>query len=226
LFRDPSSPNFQPLDGFFLQAAAGTLPPVVYIDLANDEHPKLDIRAGEFEVAQVVTALRQSPNWQDSILFLTYDEHGGFYDHVASPVAPSPDSIRPGECADLSKPPISEQPGYGANCSQSAAAAQELCAMAKPGEPCADFVQYGFRSPLIAISPFSKPHYVSHVINDQTSILALIEKRFLGNQHLTARDAAANTLDDMFDFQNEPSMNTNVPASIAPPPSPNDPGCS
>src|ERR1700730_7258193 len=40
LFRDPSSPNFQPLDVFFLQAAAGTLPPVVYIDLANHEHPK------------------------------------------------------------------------------------------------------------------------------------------------------------------------------------------
>jgi len=52
LFRSKTSPNFQPLAIFFRQAAAGTLSPVVFIDLKNHEHPPLDVRAGQFEVAQ------------------------------------------------------------------------------------------------------------------------------------------------------------------------------
>jgi phospholipase C len=43
----------------------------------------------------VVTALEQSPNWAHSALFLTYDENGGFYDHVAPPAAVAPDAIAP-----------------------------------------------------------------------------------------------------------------------------------
>jgi hypothetical protein len=54
----------------------------------------------------------------------------------------------------------------------------------------------------------------------------LIEKRFCANQHLTDRDAQANTLEDMFDFDNSPSLNANVSPSLAPPSSSSDPGCS
>ena len=79
------------------------------------------------------------------------------------------------------------------------------------------------RLPFIAISPFAKPHYVSHAVGDHTSILALIEKRFLGGQHLTARDAVADTLEDMFDFDNSPSADLTIPT--APLPSVSDPGC-
>jgi phospholipase C len=82
---------------------------------------------------------------------------------------------------------------------------------------------YGVRLPFIAISPFSKPHYVLHAVADHTSILALIEKRFLGGQSLTARDAVANTLEDMFDFDNSPSADLTIPT--APLPSVTDPGC-
>ena len=91
--------------------------------------------------------------------------------------------------------------------------------------------RYGFRVPLIAVSPFSKPHYVSHTVGDHTSLLALIEKRFLSptseqvtRPHMTARDLNAATLEDMFDFNRAPSMNTAIPA--APLPSASDPGCS
>jgi len=82
----------------------------------------------------------------------------------------------------------------------------------------------------MAVSPFSRRHYVSHRVGDHTSLLALIEKRFLASgeddeerPHLTARDLHASTLEDMFDFDEAPSLNATVPA--APVPLPNDPGC-
>ena len=88
---------------------------------------------------------------------------------------------------------------------------------------CATFNQLGFRVPFVAVSPFSKPHYVSHITGSHTSLLALIEKRF-SLAPLTARDAASSTLEDMFDFDNSPSLSTAV--GTAPlPMEPGDNGC-
>ena len=64
---------------------------------------------------------------------------------------------------------------------------------------------------------------MSHTIGDHTSLLALIEKRFLNGAHLTARDQHANTLEDMFDFDTSPSLASTIPA--APLPAATDPGC-
>ena len=140
----------------------------------------------------------------------------------------------PGGCEDLSDPPASEQPGGGAECSfnflsatgTSLADAEALCpALANdPTGPypkeCANFNQEGVRLPFMAISPFSKPSYVSHTVGDHASLLALIEKRFLNNGgtplHLTKRDQSANTLEDLFDFDHSPSLNT--PLTQAAPP--------
>jgi phospholipase C len=228
LVHTPVPPHFQTLDDFMSQAAAGTLPSVAFVDFGLDdsEHPPADIRAGEAQVASVINAVRTGPNWPNSLIIWTYDEHGGAYDHVTPPGAVAPDAIPPGLCADLSNPPSSETPGNGAQCDDSASEANALCALALPGEPCARFNQYGVRLPFVAISPFSKPGYVSHTIGDHGSILALIEKRFFARKHLTDRDAQANTLEDMFDFANSPSLNANVLPSLAPPPSSSDPGCS
>jgi phospholipase C len=229
LFRfPPTPPHFQTVDDFKSQAASGNLPSVAFVDfsLSNSEHPPFDIRAGEAEVAGIINAVRTGPNWKDSIIFLTYDEHGGFYDHVVPPSAVSPDNIPPGMCADASNPPASEKPGGGAQCSDSNAQEAQLCALALSGEACiSSFDQYGVRVPFVAISPFSKVAYVSHTVGDHTSILALIEKRYLGGKHLTARDAAANDLEDMFDFNGAPSMNATVNPALATPPSASDPGC-
>ncbi len=63
----------------------------------------------------------------------------------------------------------------------------------------ATFNQSGFRVPLIVISPWAKPHFVSHVARDYTSILKLIETRF-NLPSLTARDAAADNMTEFFDF--------------------------
>jgi len=250
-FQDvPQSDSFRPADVhnlplpvFLAQAAGvGSLPQVAFVDpnfgatghaLENDEHPPTDIQRGQAYVSQVVSAVRNGPFWKDSIIFITYDEHGGFYDHAKPPRARqtgglNPDGINPGQCEDLSNPPASEQPGGGAECAQNPVSttdtsvkdAEQLCPdLARdPSGPypaaCANFNQLGVRVPFLAVSPFSKPQYVSHTVGDHTSLLALIEKRFLnaGAQplHLTSRDQKANTLEDMFDFDLSPSLNTPV----------------
>ena len=257
-------PHFLPLTLFLNQAATGTLPAVSFVDpnfglfgrkLENDEHPPTDIQRGQAYVSRVLNAVRSGPNWKDSIVILTYDEHGGFYDHASSARArqghaPNPDGISPGQCADLSNPPASEQPGGGAECSAnllsttdtSVKDAEELCPdlAADPTGPypaaCANFDQLGVRVPFLAVSPFSKPHYVSHTIGDHTSLLALIEKTFMtpagekkhdGDdeddentdvQHpfLTKRDQHANALEDMFDFDRSPSINTQFGIALPP----------
>jgi phospholipase C len=262
-------PHFFPLKLFLAQAAGVPgLPPlasVSFIDpnfgifgraAENDEHPPTDIQRGQAFVSRVVNAVRNGPFWQDSVIFITYDEHGGYFDHVAPPPARqgqerTPDGISPGQCADLSNPPNSLQPGGGADCSQnllsktdtSVIDAGALCPefSTNPTGPfpddCASFDQLGVRVPLLAISPFSKPHYVSHTTGDHTSLLAFVEKRFLSfasappennsdnegddfapvtRLHLTKRDQHAHTLEDMFDFDGSPSLSTPVTVALPP----------
>jgi len=67
------------------------------------------------------------------------------------------------------------------------------------GDPHYLFDRYGFRVPVAVISPYTKPHFVSHVVHDHTSILRFIETRF-ALPTLTARDAAADPMLEMFDF--------------------------
>ncbi|HLK11470.1 MAG TPA: alkaline phosphatase family protein [Candidatus Binatia bacterium] len=236
-----SSGHTKPVSAFATDAANGTLPAVAFVDPSaledqvingttyeTDEHPPADVRAGEYFVSQIITALRNSPSWHDSVLFLTYDEHGGFYDHVFPPAAVLPDDIAPGQCADASNPPASEQPGGGVTCTHSRTIdAPGLCPAFTPTGPypanCATFNQLGFRLPFVAVSPFAKPHYVSHTIGSHTSLLALIEKRF-SLPSITARDANADDLEDMFDFDNAPSLAASV--GTAPlPAEPGDPNC-
>jgi phospholipase C len=241
-----ASGHLKPVAQFATDAANGMLPAVAFVDPSvaadqmingnlyeTDEHPPNDIRAGQYFVSTTVSALHNSPSWNDSILFITYDEHGGFYDHARPPAASqgggaTPDGIAPGQCADLSNPPASTEPGGGVTCNQSRdVEAPGICPDFTPTGPypsdCATFDQLGVRLPFIAVSPFAKPQYVSHTVGDHTSLLALIEARFLNSAHLTARDADANTLEDMFDFDNSPSLNAPIPT--APLPELNDPGC-
>lgn len=74
--------------GFFEDAAAGRLPAVVYIDPAfgsNDDHPPVHPIRGQELIAAVYTALAKSPIWENCLLVVTYDEHGGYADHVPPP---------------------------------------------------------------------------------------------------------------------------------------------
>jgi phospholipase C len=77
-----------------------------------------------------------------------------------------------------------------------------------------DFTQYGFRVPLIVVSPYAKKGYVSHTTYDHTSIARFIEARYK-IPALTARDANADPLMDLFDFKNPPANLT--PPTLTPP---------
>jgi phospholipase C len=174
---------------FFAAAKAGTLPSVTFVDPAlalvgngteNDEHPPGDIQVGEQFVSSVVQAMFASPQWPHSAIFITHDEHGGFYDHVPPPHACPPDDIAPitsGEDSTID----------------------------------AGFDMEGVRVLLMAVSPYSKKSYVGHHVYDHTSITRFIEARF-DLPALTARDANAEPLTDLFDFTN-PSFVT--PPTIA-----------
>jgi phospholipase C len=77
--------------------------------------------------------------------------------------------------------------------------------------PNDDFVRTGFRVPLIIVSPFAKPHYVSHTPMDYTAVLKFVEKRF-NLPNLNARDAAQADMEEFFDFSS-PNLNPPSPAS-------------
>jgi phospholipase C len=84
-----------------------------------------------------------------------------------------------------------------------------------PGDLPGDFTLSGFRVPLIVVSPWVKPHFVSHVNRETTSLLKLIETRF-GLPPLTARDAAADDMTEFFDFINPPTWLTPPPLPAQP----------
>jgi len=60
----------------------------------NSQHPLDDVSSGEKLIKEVYESLRNSPIWEQSLLVITYDEHGGFYDHVIPPTAPDPADSR------------------------------------------------------------------------------------------------------------------------------------
>jgi phospholipase C len=88
---------------YYKDAAAGKLPQVAFVESEpfgdvnheSDEHPPANVQVGAKFTHDVMQALIKSPNWSSSAMFLTYDEHGGYYDHVAPPPAPKPDNIAP-----------------------------------------------------------------------------------------------------------------------------------
>ncbi len=136
---------------FFTDASAGRLPSVSYVEpnfgYQSEENPQ-DIAYGESFLRRVAAAVMEGPQWHKTALLITYDEHGGWYDHVPPPRAVPPDDIPP-----------------------------DLTLSAK-GTFRARFDRYGFRVPLTVVSPWARPRYVSHKVADLTSPLAFIERKW------------------------------------------------
>ncbi|MBS2023013.1 MAG: alkaline phosphatase family protein [Deltaproteobacteria bacterium] len=83
----PSS-GYKPITSFYDDAKAGTLPQYTVLEPAfqlNDDHPPHHPIMGQQFVASVYNALARSPQWESTLLAIIYDEHGGFFDHVAPP---------------------------------------------------------------------------------------------------------------------------------------------
>ncbi len=144
--------NIVPSTQVFSEIAKGTLPHVAWIMPDNrdvSEHPPEDIRLGEKWVQSIVNATMNSSYWSSTAIFITWDDFGGFYDHVA--------------------PPQVDQYGYG------------------------------FRVPLLVVSPMARRGFIDHTQADFTSILNFIEEEYL-LQPLRPRDQAADDLVEAFTF--------------------------
>ena len=157
-------------DRFATDVAAGRLPQFTFIDpdytTTSEENPQ-DIQVGERFVAEVVRTLMKAPTWKHTALFINYDEHGGYYDHVPPPRAIKPDKIEP---------------------------------ILGPGDVPGSYDRYGFRVPLFVVSPWARANYVSNIVQDHTSVLAFVERKW-NLPAMTFRDANAHPMTDYFDFR-------------------------
>jgi phospholipase C len=87
----------------FLQAASGGhLPAYTFLEpswesTGNSQHPNYDVALGEQLIHDVYRALRDGPGWNQTLLIVTYDEHGGCYDHVPPPMGAVPPDTSTGE---------------------------------------------------------------------------------------------------------------------------------
>ena len=211
--------HIAPLSTYYSDLTKNTLPSFSFIEAGygnNDEHPGSgqSILEGQVQVAAVVKSFMASPEWANSIFFLSYDEGGGPYDHVPpvpghsnentdaslgtiadiSTIAVNPDSYKP--CLPANGTPTLHcdlVSGYPGTNSSDGAAVNGFAA------------QVGFRLPNIIISRFTKKHYVSHTPMDHTAVIKFVENRFISSSaHLTARDAAQPNLLEFFDFTTAP----------------------
>jgi phospholipase C len=131
--------------------ADGQLPNVSWVIPTGQasDHPVTNKGLGPSWVASVVNAIGNSQYWDNTAIIITWDDWGGWYDHVAPPVINS--------------------------------------------------YEYGFRVPLIVVSPFARQGYVSHVTHDFGSILKFIEEVYR-LPSLGYADENADDLSDCFDF--------------------------
>jgi phospholipase C len=134
------------------------------------DHSNLSDGSGPSWVASIVNAIGNSSYWADTAIIITWDDWGGWYDHVA------PKVIDDG---------VSWGSGY----------------------------LYGFRVPLIVVSPYAKAGYISHTTHDFGSIVKLIETTF-DLPSLGYADASADDLSDCFDLSQKPNTFKAIPAVL------------
>jgi len=150
---------------FDADVAAGTLPQVTWLlpSAVTCEHPAAPPPYGEWFVQQVLNTLVSNPAvWERTVLFVTYDENGGWFDHVA-PVTPGPEALQ------LSQVPSGAE--YAGEYVTTPSLPSDASTIRGP-------VGLGFRVPCFVISPFSRGGYVSSETLDHTSMLRFIETRF------------------------------------------------
>jgi phospholipase C len=152
--------------------ANGQLPAVSWVipNGQESDHPSGTDGSGPSWVAAIVNAIGNSQYWSNTVIFITWDDWGGWYDHVAPPL------VNDG---------VSWGSGY----------------------------VYGFRVPLIVVSPYAKAANISHVQHDFGSILKFIETDF-GLPSLGYADAPADDLSDCFNFNQTPIQFRTIAAPL------------
>jgi phospholipase C len=153
--------------------ANGQLAQVSWVipDGAASDHPQTNDGSGPSWVAAIVNAIGNSSYWSNTAIIITWDDWGGWYDHVAPKV-------------------INDGVNWGSG------------------------YVYGFRVPLIVVSPYAKAKYISHTTHDFGSILKYIETAFSLNS-LGYADAYADDLSDCFNMAQSPIPFQTITAPIS-----------
>jgi phospholipase C len=198
-FQDPSTalaknafgPQF-PTD-FVSDATSGNLPQVSWIitSVVDSDHPPSPSVFGELTLSAIISAVTaNSAAWSKTALFLTYDENGGFFDHV---------------------PPVTAPPGTAGEY-VTAAAVPDPTVAGNP--PISGPIGLGFRVPMLVISPFSRGGFVCSDLFDHTSLLRFLETRFGAEvPNLTAwRRATVGDLTSAFNFSKPDNSVPSIPA--------------
>lgn len=173
---------------------ADKLPQVSWIAApeAYTEHPNWPPNYGAWYISQILDALTSNPDvWSKTVLFLNYDENGGFFDHIVPPTPPASrtDGISNVDTTNELFPGSSTyQPGpYG----------------------------LGVRVPLLVISPWSKGGWVNSEVFDHTSLIQFVEARFGAiSPNITPwRRAVTGNLISAFDFRRPNSQPVTLPST-------------
>src|ERR1700676_1041921 len=201
-FQDPTSvlhqnafgPQF-PID-FLSDVALDNLPQVSWLigSVLTSDHPPAPSLFGENVLSLIITALSANPvQWAKTVLFVTYDENGGFFDHVP-PVTAPPGT--PGEY--VTAPAVPDPTVVGSP------------AISGP-------IGLGFRVPMLILSPFSRGGVLSSALFDHTSVLRFLETRFGAEvPNLSAwRLAAVGDLTSAFNFKNPDQSSPNLPSTLS-----------
>ena len=132
-------------------------------------HPPQDVRPGDQLIAEVYAALRGGPQWPRTLYVVTFDEHGGYFDHADPPAAVNPDGVNspaPGDTASFA--------------------------------PTFTFNRLGLRVPTLLVSPWLPKGLVYSKPLQHTSVLATVRRLFGINGALTRRDAGAPGFEELF----------------------------
>ncbi len=159
----------------FIEPRYNTLELENIFNAASDQHPDHDVQEGERLIQRVFTAIWSNVAVRNStLLVITYDEHGGLFDHVPPPQrVPNPDGKNWAGAVGNPDPPF-------------------------------DFTWLGVRVPALLISPYIKPNTIDSTLYDHTSFLATTRRVFVPNwqaSFLTQRDKNANTFEGVFNLE-------------------------
>jgi phospholipase C len=209
LWSDDRRGRWRTVDRFLADCAAGTLPTYSFLeprhsgDGTNSLHPGNNERAsggtsdfarGEELVRTVYTALRDAPGglFGRTVLVVTFDEHGGLFDHVSPPRTVHP------EPAAAVRHPVTT--------------ARRLVAwFVEHRNAPFDFRRLGVRVPALVISPLVEPGTADHVVHDHTSVIATVRDLFAPDQPpLGRRDGTARPFWDLL-TRTEPRPTPAVP---------------
>jgi len=193
--------NIVPISRLQQDVAHGNIPAVTVIEPAmhhspeNDDHPIADMYYGQLFLKCVYDTLRSNSTlWQKTMLIITYDEHGGFYDHVVPPIADvrtSPMVIAPNSLNGASDAVPTDKPTL--------------------------WTSYGVRVPTFVVSPWTPAGKGPDIVLDHCSIIKTILARFCGQDRPFVSDRVnASRSFDAYLSEQQPRMNVPVSPPLTP----------